>query len=323
MDSSKIKPNIGVIGWYDKGNIGDESYKIAFPLLFPEFDFIFSDVLIPNCEAYILGGGDIVNEHYLHLLQNIANKHIMSATISKPYNLENFGNIAVRDMESVRNALTVNAQCIPDFAYVLKPDMERGKELIKLYFAKGDLYSKTIAIIINAHLLNDTSLKHRVKFEHFAYQLAQSIDDTSASFVFVPFGFNMPWDDRTSNSLIASKCKFYKKNAVIYDWLGVQDTLNVLAACDCVISTRLHASIFACLSSIPFIDITHNHKNKNFLETIQMTELSLPYNLINNEVLTEKIKLTINNAEIKDRLQKITAKQKNLVNEFTEKIRIV
>ena len=56
----------------------------------------------------------------------------------------------------------------------------------------------------------------------------------------------MPWDDRVSNGMVASFCKFWKKNVVLYDELEVQDALDIISAADVVISSRLHSTIFSC-----------------------------------------------------------------------------
>ena len=58
MDRAKI----GVVGWYGHGNIGDESYRLSFPKVFPQYDFVFTEkVQEPFMPAYVLGGGDIIS----------------------------------------------------------------------------------------------------------------------------------------------------------------------------------------------------------------------------------------------------------------------
>ena len=44
-----------------------------------------------------------------------------------------------------------------------------------------------------------------------------------------------------------------------------------------MISTRLHSSIFATVAGVPFLDITHNHKNPEFLRSIRRSDLAVPY----------------------------------------------
>jgi polysaccharide pyruvyl transferase WcaK-like protein len=325
------KQQIGILGWYGHENAGDESYKLSFPKMFPQYDCVFVEDTKDKLPVYILGGGDVVGDHFLQILKDIPKKHIISAAISKEMtNLTGFSTIAVRDMQSVANAATsgVVAQYAPDFAFALNFSKERGKELIKKQFAKRDLYNKVIAVVVNAHLLPEHGARgvsrETVAFDHLAYQLSQAIDNTSASFIFIPFGTEMPWDDRTSNSWVASRCKFHQKNTVVYDRLSAQDTIDIVSACDAVISTRLHSSIFACVAGVPFLDITHNHKNKGFLDTVGMIKLSVSYSAVNYDFLLEKLRgFLSDNVELKDELLKIANQQKAILKEFAQKVKIL
>ena len=103
------------------------------------------------------------------------------------------------------------------------------------------------------------------------------MDDTNASFVFIPFGGGDPQNDRITNGLAYAKCKFWKKNLMIYDQLSVQDTLDIFAAADASINTRLHASIFSTITGTPFIDLIHHDKNRVFVHSIMRPQWGLDY----------------------------------------------
>jgi polysaccharide pyruvyl transferase WcaK-like protein len=324
-----IKEKIGILGWYGHRNAGDESYKLSFPALFPQYDCVFVEKVYPEINTYILGGGDIVCDHFLSMLKDIPNKHIMSASISKSNTkLDKFKTIAVRDMQSVAYAAAsgVMVQYVPDFAFGLSFNVERGKELIKRYFAGNELYTKVVTVVLNSHLLPEHSglglARQMIAFENLSYQLSQAIDNTPASFLFLPFGMSMPWDDRVPNSWVATKCKFYQKNSIIYEPLTVQDTIDIIAASDAVVSTRLHSSIFSCVTGTPFIDITHNHKNKGFLDTIGMVKVSIPYESVSYNVLTERLKTAITDTQLRDELTKIASRQRVILKEFTQQVKL-
>ena len=61
---------IDVLGWYFKNNIGDESYKFTFPLLFPGHEFNFFDELKTSATTVILGGGNILNKEFVDIFNN-------------------------------------------------------------------------------------------------------------------------------------------------------------------------------------------------------------------------------------------------------------
>lgn len=323
--------NIGVIGWYDHGNCGDESYKLSFPKVFPQHSFTFLEKPIaPFADAYILGGGDIVCDAFINTLKDQKKKHIISAAISTPNKkLSEFEIVAARDFRSLANAAAsgVHAKYVPDFAFALDYNKERGMELIKHQFrTQGhDLYKNVVVVVINAHLIPDHAGRASDLFslQHMSFELGKAMDATAASFILLPFGTKMPWDDRTSNSWLASRCKFWKKNVVVHDALSVQDTIDIVAAADAMISSRLHSTIFSCVTSTPFIDITHNHKNLGFLETTGLTRHSIKYEGVEATAVTNKIKTIMGSAEIKDELNKVTAKQKMILKEFAQNVHLV
>jgi polysaccharide pyruvyl transferase WcaK-like protein len=323
--------HIQVIGWYDKGNCGDESYKLSFPKLFPSYDFTFSDKICNTAGAHVLGGGDIVCEAFINVLKSANNKHIMSATMSNPdVDISDFRNVWLRDNRSIEIAAKsgIKAHYCPDFAFALKGDAERGRRITKALFKSdgADHYSKTVAVIINGHLSGDHQQRadEQVAFQHMSYKLAKMMDTTNASFIFLPFGTKQPWDDRTANANVASKCKFFKKNTIVYSPLDVQNTLDVIAGVDAVISTRLHASIFAIASETPFIDITHNHKNLGLLETLNLMELSVSYGGFDAKRAAEILnRLLMNGGKIRDALADVATQQRSKLREFVQYVRFI
>lgn len=316
---------IGVIGWYGHGNIGDESYKLSFPKVFPQHQFVFADKPSqPYMDAYILGGGDIVCDDFINELKSVPKKHIISATISNPNKrLSEFDIVAARDFRSIGNAAAsgVHAKYVPDFAFALDGNKDRGRDLIKTQFKTvgHDLYNSVVVVVINAHLIPDHAGMARdlFTFQHMAVELGKAFDMTPASFLFVPFGSKMPWDDRISGSWVSSRCKFWKKNVVVYDVLSVQDTIDIVAAADAVISSRLHSTIFSCATATPFLDITHNHKNLGFLDATGLTKHSIKYEGVEAFVVADRLKMIMGSAVVKDELSKVTAKQRAILKEFS------
>lgn len=324
------KTKIAVVGWYNHGNCGDESYKLSFPLVFPSYDFVFSERPVKGAAAHILGGGDIVCDTMLAALERESPKHIMSATLSGAKDLGGYATIALRDHRSIYIAKTggIKAQYAPDFAFALGHDAANGRRIIEKKFndAKAELYSKVVVVVVNAHLSGDhqQSARHQCLFQHLSYELAKACDSVYASFLFVPFSVQSPWDDRVAGSWVASKCKWWKKNAVVYDSLGVQDTIDVIAAADAVVSTRLHSSIFSCLTATPFVDVTHNHKNDGLLETLGLRELSVPYTGFDCTKFVDKLnQFLTEGTRVKDNLSKATEKQKSILREFAKNVRLV
>jgi polysaccharide pyruvyl transferase WcaK-like protein len=278
-----------VYGWYGHGNCGDESYKLTFPKIFPSQELVFSDTIPSpfNYDTLIMGGGDIVYSNVIQKIKNLkCKKYLISVSLTSCDCIEElkvFDFIAVRDQKSLDklNANNIKAKLIPDLAFALTPNKKNGKLLLKNIFqsANCELYSKSIIVVINAHLCVKESLlaREEITFQSFIYDLAHVIDNTPASFIFVPFGTDQPHDDRIANSWMASKCKFWKKNVVIYEKYSPQMILDLFSAADMSICTRLHAGIFSIVGNTPFIDITHHDKTKDFMTTLGLDSWTSNY----------------------------------------------
>ena len=286
-----------VIGWYGRKNIGDESYKLSFPKCFPKSEIIIGGPVV-DADACILGGGDILNEHYVRkVLEHPAPKKFTistSANTNTPFELlKRLDGIYIRDKMSLEllRSRSINCTYMPDISLSLEPDREAGRKYIEQIFQEqqSDLYERVIGIVLNCHLFQskppDMLARDFITFWKVVYDLVSVIDNTSASFVFFPMSTGMPYDDRVTNALLASRCKFWKKNVVIYDELEVQENLNLISACDTVISTRLHSSVFCLASGVPSIDLLHHDKSRSFLESVGLSEASVSYWNLDAQVL--------------------------------------
>jgi polysaccharide pyruvyl transferase WcaK-like protein len=290
--------NITVLGWYDHGNCGDESYKIAFPLLFPNHTMTFvdhPDKVPSHTNRIFVGGGDVLRRPFTTKIKDFTSKGIpvtaVSVTItpdSEWDSLSYFDKLLIRDGKSLditRDYPELSSKCfyMPDFSFALTPNKEHGNVLLKQFFEKNkkELKDKVIVIVLNDYIAfndNNSPAKHVWIFNRLALKISETIQDMDASFVFLPFSTMSPWDDRAISAWVCDKVKKnYLKNLVIYDVLGVKDTLNIIASADVVISSRLHSTIFSAISSVPFIDITHHDKNMGFLKTLGKEDWSVSF----------------------------------------------
>lgn len=318
------------MGWYDKSNIGDEAYKMAFPRVFPNHEFSFN---VKNSSNLILGGGDILSESFLKdALKYPADRRIalsVSANSNTPIDLvKKLDGIYVRDVRSVEFLTKNNIPCtyMPDVATCLKPDRLSGNKWLLDKYKKNDLelYEKKVGIVFNAHLYHgkpDILARDFNRLIQVIWDLAKLMDNTAASFVLFPMSIQLPYDDRITNSMIAGRCKFWRKNLVIYDQLDVQQTLNLISTFDAVISTRLHTSIFSMISNVPFIDVTHHDKNKGFLETVGLTDWSTSYWNFDYEAVYKRLKDLLTNGESdKNRLETISRNQINTLENISSNV---
>lgn len=327
MDSKKVN----VLGWYNHGNIGDDSYKLAFPLVF-HTNFEFIDKLTYPKDVCILGGGDVLGGYFLEQISCAKKRLALSISLSydiKKETLDLFDLICVRDKKSFNIASEMGKKALlyPDFSFALTSHKQIGTSHLSKLFIENSLdhYQKVVGIVVNSNLLPtpSTPAYQVAAFDRFCFEIAQLADTTNASFVFIPFGKSIPTDDTISNGFIASKCKFWKKNLLIKENLSVQQTLDVIAACDLVISTRLHSSIFSCIANVPFIDITHNHKNAALVDDMNYSHV-ISYWDFNRKDLETLINTVSNKTlEIKEKLHTIAEENKIKLQELKSNVHLL
>jgi polysaccharide pyruvyl transferase WcaK-like protein len=318
------------MGWYDKSNIGDEAYKIAFPRVFPNHDFSFDAAKSPNL---ILGGGDILSEAFLkNALKYPAQKRIalsVSANSNTPIDLvKKLDDIYVRDIRSKKYLTDNGVACtyMPDVATCMKPNCVNGMNwLRKKYDSDGlELYQKKVGVVLNAHLYHgkpDILARDFNRLVQVVWDLSRLMDNTMASFVLFPMSSQLPYDDRVTNAMTAGRCKFWRKNLVVYDKLDVQQTLDLISTFDAVISTRLHTSIFSMLAGVPFIDVTHHDKNLGFLETVGLNDWSTSYWNFDCETVQKRLNyLLANGGDDKNRLETVRSNQVNLLEQVSNNV---
>lgn len=94
-------------------------------------------------------------------------------------------------------------------------------------------------------------------------------------------------DEKLTKELIQELDKDKNLNYEIIPYLNkVQGTYNYIASCDAIISTRLHASIFACYSNTPFFLLEYHRKCTDFLDDVGQSQ---NYRLLDGEVDYKKV----------------------------------
>lgn len=318
---------IHVLGWYQHENQGDESYRLAFPKLFPDYKFVFGEKIYDEPEIIILGGGDVATPKFFTILEKYpkAKKYLFSVNLREKNitpELKQFEKIIVRNFVDFSD---IKIQCLPDFTFVLKANKENGKQLIKKLFKKYkcELYENVIMLTMNGFLCLREKMLARdyVNFDKVCYDLAKIMDNTKASFILLPFGNGFPQSDKIANSFVYTNAKFWSKNLLVYDNLSVQQTLDIAAATDAAITTRLHAAIFSCIGETPFIDITHHTKNQMFMEFIGKPDWSLNFWDFNYTKALDLLNDFLNNKDFyRNQVARINTSAKKMLKQLDTKL---
>jgi polysaccharide pyruvyl transferase WcaK-like protein len=194
-----------------------------------------------------------------------------------------FDHVYVRDNRSldIGFSRSSNVRYLPDATFLLHPNRRVGRKMLEWMFDQEGilLREKVVVVVVSAYIAfnsNQALARDFLNFLKLSVDLTDSLDRLDASIVFLPFSTKLPHDDRMSNAFVGSRSRAYDKNHVVYDRMSVKDTMDVVAAADAVVSTRLHSTIFATIAGVPFIDLTHHDKNLGFIETIGKMGWSIP-----------------------------------------------
>ncbi|MDY0103769.1 MAG: polysaccharide pyruvyl transferase family protein [Lentimicrobium sp.] len=186
--------------------------------------------------------------------------------------LRKFDFLALRDKESYKMAMEYNLPYEPieafDLAALLpkiygnisKDEIPFQKNILGISICNYESYLK------NGDLKNEARRNEQI--ENLLFKIAGLNQKTV--FRFFIFNGNKNIGDKKATLALVSKLKSIKSfvcEIVDYDpntyntWLKIQE-------CNLVISTRLHAAVFACFANVPFFLVEYHRKCSDFLNNI-------------------------------------------------------
>lgn len=276
MGSKKVL----VVGWYNKGNLGDEAFKSSFRLLWPKTTFDFQDHIPPDVNAsydcVFIGGGSFLD---LPLPQ--------IETVSIPMGFIGIGLgrfIEPANLAAIRRAAvvivrdTLSAGYLPpEIGHIVAPD---------LVFAQPNDYpysgSNRHVLVIGNDFLSPSyksaewqSLAYAWFCQEFA-KIADQMVDHRVHVELIPMCINKSIDDRRFNSQIVTRMKH--RGLVNWETVEVGDAKLrwLIAESELVVSLRLHGAILAAMAGTPFVLIGSHEKMDGFMETLD-TGMYLDY----------------------------------------------
>jgi hypothetical protein len=281
IDGSAISPvfleqNILVIGWYNRKNLGDDCFVLAFNKLFPNCTVCCSDDVkeIPSdVDVVICGGGDIINKYFMlkikPLLQNFKGTcYAISVGIPFPDDaelLKSFDHAFVRSPADYDAAIQItpkeNVTVIPDISWMLPavsaatslpfdmPVRQRvGICLTQPAFANNPCYESLMANTVS--FISKLAEKYEIHLLPFNY------------------GDHPNESDVILNDIIASQ--------VVQGIVDVTDTsvnthdgmMSYIDRMDYMICMRYHSVQFTLKAKKPFIAMYTTRKINNLIEQL-------------------------------------------------------
>lgn len=309
-------------------------FKDALVHLFPRFAFSFhshlkSDLHIINKSDFLfIGGGNIIDSRFLDGLDLVKIPHsfigVGITDKNNTYLTNKAQQIFVRDQRSF-DFLSgrENSYLIPDLAFSLTPDIDRGRSLLSK-LPTINKYRPTIGLFLNDCVNTNfqSPILKFIEFQKVALELSRFLDSLAYNIVFIPMSFIPPDDRRISLSVLGNMNNGYKHHCIVNP-LTPQDCLDLTSSLDFAITMRLHASIFCTIGGVPFIDLLHHSKNKSYLDTEGLADLSLDYYELSIRTLQNKFTEINNNYAVwKEKLLSTAQQNHNKLQETLKNVHI-
>lgn len=263
-----------VIGYYNHGNLGDNSYQDVMGYFFPNdnLQFVSSDNLKSidgnNYDGVIVGGGDIINDYF-----NSAIKPFLStfsgpkiafsigfpfpSCITETY-LGHFDHIFTRNFEDLRDIQKVvgshRVHFIPDITMTYKTPSRLPidpQDNILL----GDRSTKKCGIFLVGNLIRFPSIVEDIA--HLISMLGLTYDTTLYCF------------DSKEDLKLAELVKTFvdKKSKITVDSsiYNGPEMINIMSELDFAVCMRYHSHVFCTIAGTPFMSISSTRKTRSFM----------------------------------------------------------
>lgn len=312
----------------------------GYPLTVPKTYQLQDSLLVRNCDYLISGGGSTIhneleksNVKYKALQRKLRKKDIQIGGIGVsigPFKsikderyvehyLKNIDFLAVRDKASFDYVSSLNLPYTPINAFdlaALLPEIYNFapglKQLNKV---------KTIGVSVCPHesIQKDLDVKNEIKRNEKTVELLKSIDEKEQ----VHFKFFIINGHPKIGDYALTMETIHKVAPKSYEIIEYsKDTQYIwksIANCDFMISTRLHAAVFACFSNTPFMLNEYHRKCTDFLFNVGYND---QYRLYDSEYNTkeraEKVIEIINSPTAYVAPNKISAMKSQARLNFTE-----
>lgn len=143
----------------------------------------------------------------------------------------------------------------------------------------------------------------------FAKVADDLIENYKAKIIFLPFKFD---EDVYISEEILSLMKNKNQANVLKTRLEPEELLSFLSRLSLMVGMRLHSIIFSTMADIPFIALNYDPKVKNFVESLDLSDLLLELDDTSLKNFKEKIKYVREND---DKIKKILSEKAKILEE--------
>lgn len=281
-------PKCLVMGFYDRKNIGDDTYKQVIPQLLPSCDVVCvscddaEPITNDDYDIVLIGGGDLVNDYFMQRVQQVLKTYagrVYGISLGIPFPsschyTHIFDHVLVRSMNDYTLAEkeigSVNVSYLPDFSVALCDSMVSIDSNLK---SSKNMLNVGVCL---AQPLFYNNPKRSILIESVCQALLDFTKTSSLNpvrIILLAFNSNTRNTqecDYIINDQVSKRLKNLNVNVVIrHDISTPTDMLNFFVTdLDMCLCMRYHSVMFALIAGIPFVPLYVSQKIHNLLQDI-------------------------------------------------------
>jgi polysaccharide pyruvyl transferase WcaK-like protein len=302
---------IDIIGYFDRGNSGDEAFKDAHKHIFTGKNLRFQNKRLDSktnedtLGALILGGGDVVAPFFLDWIPK--GRKFAMLGVGLKYEESSVNAIKEKgddllftyfrnkiDVDICRSFGVTNCKYLPDIVFSLKNLFSPVHA--SAYIPRLRTQEKYIVVCLADHFNYshaNRSISHMESFERRRAELAKSLDVLAEdySILFVPLScYKNHVDNRFHLSVYElmknqNRCNFLLRN------LSPLEIIGLISRSKGIISMKLHGNIYGIVAGAPTLNIGIGRKQTLLFKENNLGELHVLDDQFNHNIICEKFYL--------------------------------
>lgn len=311
------------LGWYDRGNCGDEAFKDVHRQLFGDHDLAWICDRPPPLQSgdrLVLGGGDVFSPYYLEHIPRDENFWVYGVGLGGEEqrqlvidNKHRIKGIWLRNRSDVRflNSIGVESNYTPDIVFNLRELLPFGNTIKRAR-------TKKLYVILSNNLAQDAlrTGNHGLigYFQFMKQQIGYAVNALGEFYdtKFVPFSTDA---DDLDLSFCADAYAYVTKRSwsarpggpvvsIQQHALTPLEMIEMLSDADLIVSMKFHGLIFSTLLGVPFVNIGLSRKNREFCFENGLGDLCMDEYSLTKEKLEARIK-TAEAPEMKAKVREV------------------
>lgn len=281
-----------ILGYFNRGNLGDEAYIPAYKIIFPNNNLVFVSVedveSVPDdVSVVVVAGGDVINPYFVPKIKKLLKEWggpCYAFSVGIPFEADAelvklFDKIIVRSREdlplAIRHLGKANVYFLEDVTWVLR-------SLVPpiTFRLPSSRHSKSIAIALAQPAFyknaNEESLVD--SFVSFIYELICKYPSMKINLISFNTHISTAESDHIINTKIYNKLSNYE-NVAYCNQTALRDPVTMMKFIqkqDMVIGMRLHSILFSMIQNVPFVAVYCTRKVENLVKEFSQTDFAYP-----------------------------------------------